>query len=127
MPTAASARIQPTRLRTVGRNIRLLTPNCQLPTSNSQISKTPVAPGFIASCWELVVGSWELTGRSVPRGPPRSQLPEALFVEQRDAVALFPQPFDLEQLDPAVPARRLERVGAAADDDRGPSGRSVVH
>ena len=45
------------------------------------------------------------------------QPPELRFVEQRDAVAALAQPLDFHQLDAAVAARRLLRVGTAAHDD----------
>src|SRR5579872_6078687 len=47
------------------------------------------------------------------------QAPELFFVEQRDAMAFLAQALDFHQLQPAVPAGGLQRIGPSADDDRG--------
>src|SRR4029453_352560 len=44
------------------------------------------------------------------------ELPELLLVEDGDAVSFLAQPLDLHQLPARVAPRRLQRVGAAAND-----------
>src|SRR4030095_11284064 len=55
------------------------------------------------------------------------KLPELLLVQQRDLVALLPEPFYLHQLQPTVAACGLKRVGTAADDDSRECRRPAVH
>src|SRR6188474_1473250 len=49
--------------------------------------------------------------------PDAGEPPELRLAQHRDAVSLLAQPLDLHQLQPTVAARRLQRVGPAADDD----------
>jgi len=57
-------------------------------------------PTAISSSWQQV-GSKQAVGITAPAS-------RILFAEQRDAMALLAQPFDLHQLASAIPARGLE-------------------